>query len=57
MNQYVRQGGIMVELRVELHVIPHIFHPEYHHIQTVDYQDDNHTEVEGWNFKRQKIFF
>ena len=26
-SQYVRQGGIRVELWVELHVIPPIFHP------------------------------
>ena len=26
-NQSVRLGGIMVELWVELHVIPPIFHP------------------------------
>ena len=46
-------GGIWVELCV----IPPKFHTEFHLAQTIDYQSDSYTKVEGWNYKRQKIFF
>lgn len=55
--QRVERGGIRSGIRVELREIPPIIPPQFHHTQSIDYQDDNYLEVEGRNFKRQKLFF
>lgn len=52
--QRVERGGIRDGIMVELREIPpHTIH----RTQSTDYQNDNYLKVEGWNFKRQKLFF
>lgn len=55
--QRVERGGIRDGIRVELREIPPIIPPQFHRTQSTDYQNDNYLKVEGWNFKRQKLFF
>ena len=55
-NQQFIYGGIMVELWVELHEVPPIIPPAFHHAYHTINQAHNHPKVEEWNFHRHKIF-
>ena len=46
-----------MELWVELHVIPPIFHPQFHHTQPTDYQSNNSQKGGRVELQTRKKYF